>query len=312
MPHPSLFVLACLTSTLLTPLSISLAVRVRAIDSPDGLRKSHARPTPRLGGLAIFLSVTLFALLFLPLTPLRGAWLSGGALLCVLGISDDVFSLSPRLKMLAMIFIALIPVCFGLAPSELVLGNKAISLPVLLSAPITLLWLLLLTNAYNLIDGLDGLAVTQGAVAAAALSLAAVASDGLLLSGALLGFLPYNRQATVFSSHRSLKRIPTRSFLGDTGALFVGYSLGVLSLGAKGRLSLFLPLLFALPLYELISSVLRRIIKGRSPFAADGHHLHHRLLQNGLSRTGTVLFLLLYGILFACLYLFAETVVPLF
>ena len=311
MPHPSLFSLACFVATLLTPLSMSLAVKVRAIDCPDSPRKSHTHPTPCLGGLAIFLSIAFFSLLFLPLTPLHGAWLSGGALLCVLGVSDDIFSLSPRLKMLAMLFVSLLPICFGLSPKELAFGSAILPIRPVFSAFFTFFWLLLLTNAYNLIDGLDGLAVGQGALSAMALAFSQATGDGFLLSGALLGFLPYNREAAIFSDSGPFRKIPTRSFLGDTGALFVGYSLGLLSLGSHKRFSLLLPLLFALPLYELVSSVLRRLFTGRNPFSADGRHLHHRLIESGFSRRAAVLLLLLYALLFACLYLLAEILFPL-
>lgn len=307
---PFLFLFSCFLCTLLTPFSITVAEGARAIDRPDGARKTHPRPTPRLGGLGVFLSVALSTLFFLSPSPLLTAWLTGGALLCALGVSDDIFSLSPRLKMTAMLFIALLPVCFGLAPRAVTLGNAVFSLPLAASTPLTVLWLLTLTNAYNLIDGLDGLAASQGLASALGLSLFGGSAPPLLLAGALLGFLPYNRPALGLSAHTA-KKLPTRSFLGDTGALFIGYSLGVLSLGEAGRFSLFSPLLFALPLYELFSSFFRRLLKGKNPFAADGDHLHHRLLRSGLSPSPAVLLLLLYALLFAALCLFAQAVLPL-
>lgn len=311
---PSSFLLllfGCLASALFTPLSMRIAVRAHAIDFPDGGRKTHARPTPRLGGLAVFLSAATLSLFFLSPTPTAAAWLTGGALLCALGVSDDIFSLTPRLKMTAMVFICLLPVCFGLAPTALTLGELTLPLSPPLGILLALLWLLLLTNAYNLIDGLDSLAASQGMVSALFLSLSTAAPEGLLLCGALFGFLPYNRPALRWMDGK-VKRVPTRTFLGDTGALFIGYSLAVLSLGAEGRFSLFLLLLFALPLYELFSSVLRRVIKGKNPFAADGDHLHHRMLKHGYSPSAAAFLLFLYAILFASLFFLAETLVPFF
>ena len=313
MTQPFLLLpLAAGLSTLLTPFSMAVAEGARAIDLPDGGRKTHRFPTPRLGGLAVFLSAATLSLFFLSPTPAVAAWLSGGALLCALGVSDDIFSLSPRLKMAAMVFIALLPVCFGLAPRALTLGGLSLPLSPLLGVPLALLWLLLLTNAFNLIDGLDGLAASVGGVSGLFLALSGGRAAGLLLSGALLGFLPYNRPALLFSHGRNMKKAPTRSFLGDTGALFVGYSLGVLSLGETGEVSLLLPLLFAFPLYEVFSSFFRRLRHGKNPFAADGDHLHHRLIKKGFPASWTVFLLFLYTLLFSSLYLIGVTVAPLF
>lgn len=306
----SLFLLGCLLSVLFTPFSMSLAVKVRAVDTPDGRRKIHSSPTPRLGGAAVFLSVAIVALVFLPSTPTRDAWLTGGALLSALGVSDDVFSLSPRLKLFAMSVILLLPVCFGLAPKGLSVGTLLFPLPSLLSGLLAILWTLLLTNAFNLMDGLDGLAATQGIVVALFLAMAGIPLAALL-GGALFGFLPYNRKGLSLAV-RPPRPLPTRSFLGDTGALLTGYTLALLSFGDGESVSLFLPLLFALPLYEVVSSFFRRLKKGKSPFAADRGHLHHRLLATGYSPAAAVLLLSLYAILFGALFLFAETVFPLF
>lgn len=288
-----LLVFSFLFSVLLTPLSVLCAARVGALDTPDGERKRHPLPTPRLGGLAVFLSVLTAGLLFLPATSFRAALLSGGALLCVLGISDDIFSLSPSLKLLCELFIALTAVAFGVYPRTLTLGSLVLTPPIWLSILLAVLLLLLLSNAFNLIDGLDTLAVTQGLVSAAALSLYAPTS--WVLFGSLLGFLPYNRRSLGLLPVRML---PTRSFLGDTGALFIGYALALFALSSS-RFSLFSLLLFAVPLYDLCSSVLRRLVKKKNPFRADREHLHHRLEKKGYSPALAVLLLLLYALLFA-------------
>ena len=288
-----LLVFSFLFSVLLTPLSVFCAARVGALDTPDGERKRHTLPTPRLGGLAVFLSVLAAGLLFLPATSFRAALLSGGALLCVLGVSDDVFSLSPTLKLLSELFVALTAVAFGVYPRAFTLGTLTLAPPAWVCAAFSVALLLLLSNAFNLIDGLDALATTQGLVSSAALSLYAPTS--WVLFGALLGFLPYNRRALGLLPVRML---PTRSFLGDTGALFIGYALALFALSTS-RFSLFSLLLFAVPLYDLCSSVLRRLVKKKKLFRADREHLHHRLEKKGYSPALAVILLLLYALLFA-------------
>ena len=160
--------------------------------------------------------------------------------------------------------------------------------------PVALLFLLvLLLNAYNLVDGVDMLATSEAL--AAALALSPYTPEAPVLLGALLGFLPYNREAlSLFSS----QKMPTRSFLGDTGALFIGYALGVLALSHE-RFSLFTLLFFALPLYELFSSFFRRAWRGKNPFKADRSHLHHRLFDGGASPALTVFLLFLFSMLFS-------------
>lgn len=289
----ALLVFSFFLSVILTPLSVVCAERVGALDIPDGGRKLHARPTARLGGLAVFVSVLFAGLLFLPDGAMRGALLSGGALLCCLGVSDDVFSLPPILKLFAEAAIAFLPAAFSLYPRSFSLFSYVFNLPVWAGIAFSVLWTVVLSNAYNLVDGMDMLASSQALVAAAALSF--YAGEAWLLFGSVLGFLPYNRRALGLAP---LKSVPTRSFLGDTGALFIGYALAVLSLALES-FSLPLVLLFAVPLYELLSSFFRRAARGQSPFRADRLHLHHRLADKGFSSSFTVFLLFLYALLFS-------------
>ncbi len=289
----ALFSFSFLFSVLFTPMSILCASRIGAIDVPDGERKLHAYPTARLGGLALFLAVLAAALLFLPDTRARAALLSGGALLCVLGVSDDVFSLSPALKLIAQAAIAFVPAAFSLYPRTFSLGAYTLFLPSWVGVLFSAFLLVALSNAFNLVDGADMLATSEAI--AASLALLPYAPAAPVLLGALLGFLPYNRTSILLPS---VQRVPTRSFLGDTGALFIGYALGVLAL-ENARFSLFSLLFFALPLYELFSSFFRRARQGKNPFKADHGHLHHRLEREGYSPFLTVLLLFLYAVLFA-------------
>lgn len=300
-----LLCLGALATVLFTPLSMHVAARMGAVDRPDGGRRRHAHPTPRLGGLALYGAVLLCATLFLPRTPLYAAWLSGGALLCALGVTDDLFSLSPAVKLAAEWAIAAVPIAFGVVPAQLSLGTLAAPLPFPLGALFSLIFTVLLLNAFNLIDGVDALAVSLAATASLTLWLYTGEAGTLLLLGGALGFLPYNRPARPLGVRACLR---TRSFLGDTGSTFLGYSLALLSLGARARFSLLLPLCFALPLFDLVFVFFYRIAQGKSPFTADRSHLHHRLLKKGLAKTQTVLVLVLFSVLFCSAFLFLETV----
>lgn len=297
------FFSAALFAVSLVPLSVRLAHPLGAVDLPDGRRKRHVRPTPRLAGLALFFAVLLA---LIPFSSAEGdtllkAVLAGGALIAALGVTDDIFSLSPALKLLAEVFAALLPIFFGLAPKALSFGSLSLTLPAQLGIPLTVLWVLTLTNAFNMIDGLNGLAATQILISAASLALLFGEGAPLALAGAAFGFLPYNRR-------------PARSFLGDGGALFFGYALAVFSLGlGKGSFSLFLPLLFFVPLTDLFLVTVFRIAKGKNPMTADESHLHHRLRRCGFSSAVTVLFLFCVsiGALSAFLF-FSSSLSPIF
>lgn len=300
----TLFAFSFLFTVLLMPISIRGARAVGAVDVPDGERKLHARPTARLGGLAVFLSVLLAGLFLLPDTPLRAALLSGGALLCVLGISDDVFSLSPAVKLTAQAAVAFIPACFSLYPRAITLLGLVFPLPELVGVLLSAAFLVLLSNAFNLVDGADMLCTLEGMCGA--LALLPFVPEAASLLGALFGFLPYNRAS--FDPF-SFRKTPTRSFLGDTGALFIGYALGLFALGMH-PFPLFSLLFFALPLYEVGSSFLRRAARGKNPFRADCDHLHHRLLRRGYSPSLGVLLLFLYALLFASVGVLLIEVFP--
>ncbi len=289
-----LFALGAFLTVLLTPLSMRFARVMGAIDRPDGTRHLHERPTPRLGGLALYGAAFLAAVFFLPLDGVSAAWLAGGGLLSALGVSDDLFHLSPIVKLTATVAAAAIPAAFGLSPAFLSLGGWRVSLPHPIDNLFALFWVLLLSNAYNLIDGADGLAATLGGTAAASLFLTTGHGGALLLSGCAFGFLPYNRP---FLSLPSKKRLPTRTFLGDTGALFLGYSLAVFSLHSA-VFPLFSALFFALPLYDLFRVFILRLFRGRNPFRADRTHLHHRLLAQGYGKTSLWLLCFLLTLLF--------------
>jgi len=284
----------------LTPLVRRLAHRWNLVDAP-GARKIHTVSIPRVGGLAISLSMVLAlagaAALGIVTAADVQAWLPvllGGAIVFLVGLWDDVRPLPARLKLGAQLIGAGLTVALGVRIDHVTVFGATVGLGAL-ALPLTMVWLVGLTNAFNLMDGLDGLATGLAIIAAATCAVVSLARDDvqggtllIVLLGALVGFLPYNFN-------------PATIFLGDSGALVVGYVLAVTAItsfqkGATALVVLGPLLLFALPISETLHSVVRRL-RGqglRQVFLADQQHVHHRLLSQGLSHRQAVL--LLYGV----------------
>lgn len=285
-------------SAILTPFIRLLAFKVGAVDNPNA-RRVNKVPMPTMGGLAIFLAfnVTNF-LLLRKQYPIEQLWalLLAECIILATGIIDDIYELKPRQKIYGITLAAL--VVFFIAKIKM----TTITLPFLgtvtlgwLSLPITLIWILAITNAVNLIDGLDGLAT---GVAIIALSTSAVTGYFFLnvtntfisimmftLVAALIGFLPYNFH-------------PAKIYLGDTGSLFIGFMISVFALyGLKNAtfITIIIPVIIVgVPITDTVYAILRRILNKKPISQADKHHLHHRLMQMGLSHRQTVL--VIYGI----------------
>ncbi len=267
------FLVPFLITLLLTPQAMVLAPLVGAVDIPRDGRRMHHHPIPRLGGVAIFLAFLTVMLLPGIREPFLYRFLWGSTLLVLIGILDDVYRLSAWLK-LGIQVVAVSPAAtyFGAAEHY---GPRWL--------PLIFLYLLALTNAHNLIDGLDGLAAGISAAEAGALLLLALlggdpsaAFPAAGLAGCAIGFLPYNRH-------------PARIFMGDTGSLFFGFALAATSLEAGipriGALGwLLLPLVFALPFSDMFFAIIRRLTHGKTPFTPDRGHWHHRLVDAGLSQ----------------------------
>ncbi|MBQ9718569.1 MAG: undecaprenyl/decaprenyl-phosphate alpha-N-acetylglucosaminyl 1-phosphate transferase, partial [Clostridia bacterium] len=219
-------IVALICSSLLayamTPIVRVLAFRIGAVDVPLDNRRIHKKPMPRIGGLAIYLSFTLTTIIFCKPTPeLITIWIGGGALV-ILGILDDIYRLNAWLKLIVQLGVAIFAVVNGCVIDHINLGGVYVSLGVL-SAPLTVLWIAGLTNAINLIDGLDGLACGVSAISSMSLLLVVMLQGDFvsaiicaILLGSCLGFLPFNFN-------------PARIFMGDTGALFLGFTLAVIS-----------------------------------------------------------------------------------
>ena len=270
-----------------TPAVRVLAYKMGAIDIPTDNRRMHKKPVPRLGGLAIYLGFVLTTFIFADVSPtLITLWLGGSAIV-LLGILDDIFRLRAIVKLVIQIGVAGIAVWQGLTVERITVAGMTIEFGSF-AIPITMLWIVGLTNAINLIDGLDGLSCGVSAISAISLLLVSVvlgenpATTVLIaiLAGSCLGFLPFNSN-------------PAKIFMGDTGALFLGYTLSVVSITGVLKMhtivSFIIPLLiFAFPILDTAFAFTRRILHGKSPFSPDRGHLHHRLIDMGLNQKQVV------------------------
>ena len=299
------FGIAFVASLSFTPFIRALGIRFGILDLP-GKRKVHQDETPRLGGIAIF-AATLLPFLFFSIfgdfltKEIRNSWepflgLTLGCLIVFgIGIWDDIHRLSPWPKLSVEILAALVTFTFGLR-IHLLSNPFGLQWDVSwLSGPLTVIWLIGITNAVNLADGIDGLATGIATLAATILFIMTVPTVYTLvpflavaLAGSSLGFLRYN-----FS--------PATIFLGDSGSLFLGFYLGGLSLWASEKsaiaFALFIPIIaLGLPIIDMIYAILRRWNRGVPIGQADRDHIHHKLLEKGYSHRKAVL--LLYGVNF--------------
>ena len=286
---------ALVLALVFVPLAMKLAYKIGAVDKPNA-RKVHTKIMPRMGGLGIYLAYIIVVLATQKMNMQLAGLLLGSTILVVLGIFDDMKDLNAKFKLLIQILAAVIVMAFGVRIEFMtnVFGGEAIYLDIL-SLPITLLWIVGITNAINLIDGLDGLA--GGIATIAALSMAVVgwiygqylmASMAIILAGATMGFLRYNFH-------------PAKVFMGDTGSLFLGFNLSVLAIMGVAKsvtfISLAAPVLvLGVPIFDTFFVILRRKMNHKPIFAADKDHLHHRLLGMGFSHRKTVL--IIYAISF--------------
>ncbi|MGZ9586288.1 MraY family glycosyltransferase [Paenibacillus marinisediminis] len=294
-----------LLATGLTPLVKKFAIKVGAVDVPNA-RKVHTRIMPRMGGLAIYgaFAITLLGMMLIVPDILFGttrdanlvkALLAGGTIIVLVGALDDRFELSAKVKLLGQIVAAMV-VVFGFDMTvnfiDVPFGDHYLNIGDWVAIPLTIFWIVGVTNAINLIDGLDGLAAGVSAISIGTLLVMAVIMGNpvvillcSLLLGSIIGFLFFNFH-------------PARIFMGDTGSLFLGFSLAVLSmLGFKqvAIVSFITPLLIiGVPLSDTFFAILRRWLQKKPIFAPDKGHLHHCLRELGFSHRKTVL--IIYGI----------------
>ncbi len=279
-------------SFLLSPAARKLAALCGCMDIPDGKRKLHQTPVAYFGGLAILagfiLSALILSLYITGTVPRSVAILViGGMSITLVGMIDDMISMRPLVKLLCQVVISGVTAYFGGTIEYITLFGKVVELGIF-SLPFTVLWLVLIINAVNLIDGLDGLAGGVTALESLTLMLTALLMGNVIaafisaaLCGAILGFLPFNlNRATIF--------------MGDAGAMFIGYAMAYISVfglfKAQALFSIVVPaMIFALPIMDTVIAFFRRLFKGQSPFRADRTHLHYKLLDSGLSAWQSVL-----------------------
>jgi UDP-GlcNAc:undecaprenyl-phosphate GlcNAc-1-phosphate transferase len=312
-------VIAAVVSAAATPLIVRLAIRLGIVDDDGHDRRMHDLPKPRVGGIAVFFgfAFALFAVLGVALTSPLGllpaadqfdaihrlvGLLFGSLLILGVGIWDDVMHMRPRNKLFAQILVALISMLYGFVipginnPFDHNPGTNWIDFPIWIGVPITLLWYVGMMNAINFLDGLDGLLAGVAAISSIFLFVIAVLHANpvvalvvIALTGAALGFLPYNFN-------------PARIILGDAGSLFIGYVFATVSIIGASKtaiaVSVVVPLLvLALPVLDTAAAIVRRASSGKRITEADRGHFHHQLIfRFGLNVRQAVL--LLYAVCF--------------
>lgn len=291
------FVLAALTSAILTPITIKLAYKVGAVDVPKDARRIHSKAMPRIGGLAFILGFFISIIYMLltggidNTTNLSGFFI-GLAIIASVGFLDDVYQLKAWQKLIAQIVAAIIVIASGLRICYINIPFLTLyGLNDVLSIIITFGWIIGVTNALNLIDGLDGLATGVSAISTLALSVIFILNGSgdlpliltIALLGGLVGFLPYNFN-------------PAKTFMGDVGSNSLGFILATVSMIGMAKtytfMAIILPVvILGLPIFDTLFAIFRRVSHHKSIMEADRGHLHHKLIDAGLTQKQAVLVL---------------------
>jgi UDP-GlcNAc:undecaprenyl-phosphate GlcNAc-1-phosphate transferase len=273
------FVIAMSITMALIPVLTRLAGRMHVLDAP-GPRKVHVRPMPRVGGIAMVAGALVPLLYWLHPDPRLPAFLAAALLLLLVGVWDDRAELGYLPKFVAQVAAAVTVMAWGGVLVHSITLADRVELPLAVAVPLTLVFLVGVTNAINLADGLDGLAGGTTLLSCCAMALLAltidepfVATVSVVVAGSILGFLRFNTY-------------PARIFMGDGGSQFLGFTVAVLSVlltqTTSTPISAALPiLLLGLPILDTLSVMAQRVAEGRSPFSADKKHIHHRLLELG-------------------------------
>ncbi|WP_373897943.1 glycosyltransferase family 4 protein [Haloimpatiens sp. FM7315] len=295
-----LFVASAVISFSMTPLVKRLAIKNGAMDIPKGERKIHKKPMPLLGGLSIYIAFSLVLILKKGNVNFEEIGiLLGSTIIVIGGYIDDIRDLRPRYKILFQVSAAIFLIIFGVSINVITnpFSSSSQYLDIhLIGVPLTILWVVGITNAFNLIDGLDGLSSGLAFIASMTIFIIAILNGRqeastltIILSGAILGFLPYNFN-------------PATIFLGDTGSQLLGFLLAAISIkGAIKSAAAFtiaVPIItLGLPIYDTLFAMIRRKINGKPIMKADKGHLHHRLLAMGLSQRKAVLIMYIISVI---------------
>lgn len=288
-----------LASAILVPLAKKAAMHTGAMDIPNK-RKVHTKPMPRMGGLAIFGAFLIGYMLFARMSTTMLSILIGGFVIVLTGIFDDIKPIPAKIKFLLQIIASCIVVFYGhIALNKIGVFGLVINFPEPINYIISILFIVAITNAINLIDGLDGLAAGVSSIYFATIAVIAYMLNkmqgldtilSLIMLGSTLGFLVHNFH-------------PAKIFMGDTGSLFLGFTISVVALlGFKGTTltSLIIPIvILAIPIFDTVLAICRRLLKGEKIMAPDKEHFHHQLLKMKFSVPTTVLIIYGIDILFA-------------
>lgn len=297
------FLAAFVITFLQMPFTIKFAKKKGFLDVPKDNRRVHKKPIPVGGGIAMVISVSILMLFFLPINKGLVMTLIASLIIAISGLYDDKKGLSPKLKFIFQILAAVILIIGGMK-IEFVTNpfdsNDALLILNMLSIPVTIFWVCGITNTINLIDGLDGLASGVSMICAISMFFITynmgrydVSLVCALVAGACLGFLPFNFN-------------PAKIFMGDTGALYLGFMLSYISISGflkqAAILMIFVPvLILGVPVFDTAFAMVRRKLSGKSMVEADKGHLHHRLLKMGLNQRQTVVILYSISAIFGLL-----------
>lgn len=288
LTYITVFLMSLFISLVFTPFVKKMAIGIGAVDLPNN-RRINKTPVPTIGGIAIYLGFSAALFYSISISRLSLGIFIGGTFILFIGIIDDLYEMSAHLKFFCQIMAAIIPILFNIriefitnpvSGGMIYLGYWGI--------PLTILWIVSITNTLNLVDGLDGLAAGISAIAALTLFFVALQEGqtvaallSLALAGSALGFLKYNFH-------------PAKIFMGDTGAMFCGYILAVISvsgaLKSAATVTLVVPVIaLGVPILDTIFAIIRRIYNGKPIGEADHGHIHHRLLALGFTQRQAVL-----------------------
>lgn len=300
------FLLSLTVAVVVTPAIKKLAIRLNAIDKPDSERKTHNGIKSSMGGLAIFIGAFAGLLYLQPQHDHLLAITIGAVIMLVTGMLDDIFQLNPLMKLTGQVSAALVVVLSGIVIEKITVPFFGIIYFDNFSFLITIIWIVGASNAINLIDGLDGLAAGVSAIALTSIFIMAILDYRLVvvyltvvLIGSCIGFLFHNFY-------------PAKVFMGDTGALFLGYAIAIVSiLGLFKNIALFsfiVPIIvIAVPVFDTLFAIVRRIINKQSIGMADKGHIHYKLITMGYSHRASVLIIYGFSAFFCCMAIILDS-----
>lgn len=296
--------LALIIAFVATPFVKKLAFKIGAVDVPKDARRMHDHPIPRLGGLAIYIGCMISLVVFAEIDQALRGILLGSLIIVAVGVVDDAHPLGAGIKFILQIVAALIAVWHGVVIEAIAnpfsFGGNNYWVFGIWAVPITVIWIVAVTNSVNLIDGLDGLADGVSTIAALTMLIISLLMGDMKIAiicaalvGACVGFIPYNRN-------------PAQIFMGDTGATFLGYMLATVSVIGLFKfyaiISFIVPfIILGFPIFDTTSAFTRRILKGQNPMKADRSHTHHKLIDMGMNQKQAVATLyMIAGVLGLC------------